>query len=247
MTAEMVAEIKTEVETHVLSEKKSSRDLARATLYTQIKEKLVEAAPNALRSFSIEDGKWEDGIRIIGEAIKTAAKAGGHQQQQEQEQETPEQIRSRLESENKKTLDDERKKIRKEGAVAKLVAAAVAEGLDPKYEKLFVAAFSEGYEFDVTKDEVSIRKADEPYYISGKPATNTDVVKELFSTYTAFKKATVKTPDPNKPAGGAPAKPAGGGEGGGGEGALKTTWEEDLMAEMPGYKQFAQGQQQQQS
>lgn len=230
----MLKAIEDEIEVYVGSERTSSRNLARKILFDEFKETLQETFPEALRGQDLEKVKYTDAIKTVAEKVKQAPPAAGGQQEPE---ETPAQMKARLESENQMVLKKEREAIRRKGFLQQIIGEARAEGLDPLYADSFADRLEREYGLDVSKDEVQFVRNDEPYYINGKPATPTDVVSELFGKYTAFRKVTPGTPDPNNLGGGQGGAPAGGQLPAGDKG-VGGSWEEDLLRDMPGMRQF---------
>jgi len=234
ITPEYLKTIEAEIETHVGTERTSSRNLARKLLFEEFKEKLQENFPEALRGVDVEGAKYADLIKTAAEKVK-AQQPG--QPPKDEPEETPAQIKARLESENQMILKKEREAIRRKGVLAQILGEARAEGLDPLYAESFADRLEREYGLDVSKDEVQFVRNDEPYYINGKPATATDVVRELFGKYTAFKKTTPQTPDPNNLGGGQPTQ----GQLPAGDKGIGDNWEADLLKDMPGLRQFQTG------
>lgn len=235
MTPETLAALEAEIEVYAGAERTASRNLARKNLFDEFKEILQDTFPDAVKGVDVEKTKYSDILKLVSEKIKAAPAAPA--QGADEAQETPAQIKARLESENQAILKKEREAIRKKGFLAQIIGEARAEGLDPLYAESFQERIEREYGLDLSRDEVQFTRNEEPYYINGKPASPTDVVKELFGKYGAFKKTTPATPDPNNLGGGTPqgdGKPLPNGDRG-----LGGSWEEDLMKDMPGLRQFA--------
>lgn len=224
VTPEALASLTTEIEVYAGEERTNSRNLARKTLFTEFKNALQDTFPDALKGADIEGAKYDVLLKQISEKAKVAPAAG-----EQEPQETPAQMKARLESENAVVLKKEREAIRRKGFIDQLKGEALAAGLDPVYADSFTERFEREYGLDLSKDQPIIMKADEPYYLNGKPVSATDVVSEIFTKYSAFKKTQAQTGDPNVVTTGQEQGQAG---------VMEDSFESDLIKDMPGLKTF---------
>lgn len=198
ISPKQIQAIEEAVEGYVATEKEDSRNAARQSLFKQFKSQLGEAFPDVVTDEDIESRgtKWEELVKKASAAAKKAPSEPGKDKQAPQETEA--ELRARLKSEHETILAKEKRKLRSDAFLQKIVATATAQGLDPDYEDSFVDKFSKMFALDTeNENHVTVLKGETPWFIGGSAAKPEDVVKEIFGKYSKLKKSSVSTPDPN--------------------------------------------------
>lgn len=168
------------------------RAAERKSYAKDIKTMIAKAMPGLVEGISA-DIHVRDYISEIAERAQKQKPAAAEPQIKE----TPEQMSSRLKSENDKILAEERAKLRREAALNETVSIAIGKyGLDPDYKDAFVTKLNSLHPVEVIEDRVSFRDGDGYLYDKQSKAAGSEFVAEkLLTAYPKLKVAT--QPGPN--------------------------------------------------
>lgn len=168
--------------------------------FDTVKADMKMKAPELFADIDTQKTKLADMMTEFEKRMKSLNETVDPERKKAKE-ETPDMVKSRLESEYKNRTETELKKIRIQSAVGEAKAAAIAAKLDEQYADVFDALMLKHYPADINGDTVVFRDGDLILHnAESKPARPSDVAAMILKKYPKL----INNPTPGPSLGGRP-------------------------------------------